>query len=162
MPIYRYKAITDNGVIVTNTIEESSKQAAIKRLKRNNLFPINVDKSLQRAKSKRTVRKNPRSVGDLLKDVDTTNLLVNRGKAKTTYFDKLYHNITKSERITSRDIIVFTQNFYLLKKANFNNIHALNTIIDSTENYTFKGILEDILAGVEARREYVFYNGILW
>lgn len=63
MPIYRYKAITDNGVIVTNTIEESSKQAAIKRLKRNNLFPINVDKSLQRAKSKRTVRKNPRSVG---------------------------------------------------------------------------------------------------
>lgn len=162
MPIYRYKAITDNGVIVTNTIEESSKQAAIKRLKRNNLFPINVDKSLQRAKSKRTVRKNPRSVGELLKDVDTTNLLVNRGKAKTTYFDKVYHSITKSERITSRDIIVFTQNFYLLKKANFNNIHALNTIIDSTENYTFKGILEDILAGVEARRKHVFHNGILW
>lgn len=88
--------------------------------------------------------------------------MVNRGKAKTTYFDKVYHSITKSERITSRDIIVFTQNFYLLKKANFNNIHALNTIIDSTENYTFKGILEDILAGVEARRKYVFHNGILW
>ena len=38
----------------------------------------------------------------------------------------------------------------MLKKANFNNIHALNTIIQSTENVTFKGILEDILAGVEA------------
>ena len=38
----------------------------------------------------------------------------------------------------------------MLKKANFNNIHALNTIIESTENVTFKGILEDILAGVEA------------
>ena len=37
-----------------------------------------------------------------------------------------------------------------MKKANFNNIHALKTIIDSTENITFKGILEDILAGVEA------------
>ena len=46
--------------------------------------------------------------------------------------------------------MVFTQNFYLLKKANFNNIHALNTIIESTENISFKGILEDILAGVEA------------
>lgn len=38
----------------------------------------------------------------------------------------------------------------MLKKANFNNIHALSTIIDSTENLTFAGILEDILAGVEA------------
>lgn len=161
MPIYRYKAITENGIVVTNTIEESSKYAAIKRLKRNNLFPINVDKSLQRTKSKRTVRKNSKGVGDILKDVDTTNILLNRGKPKTTYFDKIYHNITKSERITSRDIIVFTQNFYLLKKANFNNIHALNTIIDSTENYSFKGVLEDILAGVEARRKHVCYNGIL-
>ena len=46
--------------------------------------------------------------------------------------------------------MIFTQNFYLLKKANFNNIHALDTIIQSTENVSFKGILEDILAGVEA------------
>ena len=58
MPIYKYKAITSNGVIVTNTIEESSKYLAIKKLKRNNLVPINVEKSLQRAKSKRAVRKN--------------------------------------------------------------------------------------------------------
>ena len=45
--------------------------------------------------------------------------------------------------------MVFTQNFYLLKKANFNNIHALNTLIESTENLSFRGVLEDILAGVE-------------
>ena len=45
--------------------------------------------------------------------------------------------------------MIFTQNFYLLKKANFNNIHALSTIIESTENLTFRAILEDILAGVE-------------
>ena len=58
--------------------------------------------------------------------------------------------LAKTEKITQRDIVVFTQNFYLLKKANFNNIHALNTIIESTENISFRGILEDILAGVEA------------
>ena len=46
--------------------------------------------------------------------------------------------------------MIFTQNFYLLKKANFNNVHALTTIIQSTENLAFAGILEDILAGVEA------------
>ena len=161
MPIYKYKAMTENGMIVSNTIEESSKYLAIKKLKRNNLIPINVDKSLQRSKSKRSVRKNTSGIEDILKDVDTANLLVSRQTSKSSYFDKIYHSITKSDRITTRDIIVFTQNFYLLKKTNFNNIHALNTIIDSTDNFTFRGVLEDILAGVEARRKYVFYNGIL-
>ena len=51
--------------------------------------------------------------------------------------------------------MVFTQNFYLLKKADFNNIHALSTIIESTENLTFRGVLEDILAGLEAG-EYMY------
>lgn len=150
MPIYKYKAITSNGIIVTNTIEESNKYLAIKKLKRNDLIPINVDKSLQRRKAHKVVRKNTKGIDDVLKNVDTANLLISRQQSKTTYFDKVYHSITKSERIKPRDIIVFTQNFYLLKKANFNNIHALNTIIESTENYTFRGILEDILAGVES------------
>jgi len=38
----------------------------------------------------------------------------------------------------------------LLKKANFNNIHALSTIIETTENDTLREIIKDILAGVEA------------
>ena len=38
----------------------------------------------------------------------------------------------------------------MLKKANFNNIHALSTIIENTENPSFRAILEDILLGVEA------------
>ena len=150
MPTYRYRALTENGVIVTNVIEEGSKYLVIKKLKRNNLIPISVDKSLQKAKAKRKVRRNTNDISELLKDVDTTSLIQNREKHKMSYFDRIYYNITKSERITSRDIIVFTQNFYLLKKANFNNIHALTTIIESTENYSFKSILEDILAGVEA------------
>ena len=57
--------------------------------------------------------------------------------------------------------MVFTQSFLLLKKAEFNNIHALNTVIQSTENPSMKSVLEDILIGVEARRKYVLYNGIL-
>ena len=150
MPVYRYRAITENGVIVTNIMEEGSKYLVIKKLKRNNLVPINVDKSLQRAKSKRNTRRNATDISDLLKNVDTTSLIQNRERNRTSYFDKIYYNITKTERITSRDIIIFTQNFYLLKKANFNNIHALTTIIQSTENYSFRSILEDILAGVEA------------
>src|SRR5699024_3692761 len=60
----------------------------------------------------------------------------------------MYMQATK--KITTRDIIIFTQDFYLLKKANFNNIHALTTIIQSTENMSLIGVLEDILAGLEA------------
>jgi type II secretory pathway component PulF len=55
-----------------------------------------------------------------------------------------------TERITYRDIRVFSQNFYLLKKANFNNIHALSTVIETTENPKLKAILEEILSGVES------------
>ena len=55
-----------------------------------------------------------------------------------------------AQKITRRDIVVFTQNFYLLKKANFNNVHALSTIIETTENTSLKAVLEDILLGVEA------------
>lgn len=150
MPIYKYRAISNNGVIVENKMEESSKIAVINRLKRNSLNPINVERTMQRVKSRRTVKKNSGDISQILENVDTANIVQNRTKKKTTYFDKVYHMVFKSDKITTRDLVIFTQNFYLLKKADFNNIHALNTIIDSTENMTFKGILEDILAGVEA------------
>ena len=115
MPVYRYKAMTEHGVIVMNTIEESNKYLAIKKLQRNNLIPITVDKTLQRTKAKRQVRRNTQNIEEILKNVDTTDLLANRQKRNTTYFERIYHSISKTERITSRDIIIFTQNFYLLK-----------------------------------------------
>ena len=40
--------------------------------------------------------------------------------------EKIITKIDENKKIPSRDIRIFTQNFYLLKKANFNNIHALN------------------------------------
>lgn len=85
-----------------------------------------------------------------MKNVNTSNIMSNREKKRESYIQKINNALAKTEKITTRDLVIFTQNFYLLKKANFNNIHALNTIINSTENYIFKGILEDILAGVQA------------
>ena len=84
-----------------------------------------------------------------MKNVITTNIGKSKPKQLSTK-EKINLYFAKTEKITTRDIMIFTQNFYLLKKANFNNIHALDTIIQSTENVSFKGILEDILAGVEA------------
>lgn len=52
--------------------------------------------------------------------------------------EKVSLALSSEERITERDVRIFTQNFFLLKKANFNNIHALNTLIQSTENMSFR------------------------
>ena len=94
-------------------------------------------------------KKNVTDIQEIMKNVNTTQLAGSKNKTLSAK-EKINLYFAKTEKITQRDIVVFTQNFYLLKKANFNNIHALNTIIESTENLSFRGILEDILAGVEA------------
>ena len=153
MATYTYKALTKRGMIVRNRVEAPTKQSLIKLLKSNEMLPISVTKiPYGGSKVKRKQKRNVSNIEDMIKNVNTTR--INVGEKKSSY-QKLRSYFTKQQKITSRDIVVFTQNFYLLKKANFNNIHALRTIIDSTENYIFREILEDILAGVE-EGEYIY------
>ena len=150
MPTYMYKAMTKTGVVVRNRVEFASKQNLIKTLKSNDLLPISIEQiSYSSKKTPKRKKKNITDTQEIMKNVNTTQL--NKEKKMTlSTKEKINMYLAKTEKITQRDIVVFTQNFYLLKKANFNNIHALNTIIESTENISFRGILEDILAGVEA------------
>lgn len=149
MPIYMYKAVTKTGVVVRNKVESSSRQNLIKSLKNGNLMPISIEQISYRSNNKqKKQKKNVTDIQEIMKNVNTTQL-GSQKKALTTK-EKVNLYFAKTEKITQRDLVVFTQNFYLLKKANFNNIHALDTIIKSTENLSFRGILEDILAGVEA------------
>lgn len=147
MPTYIYRAVTSKGVIVRNRVEASSKQNLLRALKDNDLMPITIEQMAYSAKKKKTKKKNVKDVEEIMKNVNTTK--VNTQKTSTLK-EKVNMYLSKTEKVKPRDVVVFTQNFYLLKKANFNNIHALKTIMESTENVTFKGILEDILAGVEA------------
>lgn len=150
MPTYMYKAMTKTGIVVRNKVEFASKQNLIKTLKSNDLLPISIEQiSYSSKKTPKRKKKNITDIQEIMKNVNTTQL--NKEKKMTlSTKEKINMYLAKTEKITQRDIVVFTQNFYLLKKANFNNIHALNTIIESTENISFRGILEDILAGVEA------------
>lgn len=149
MPIYTYKAITKTGVIVRNKVESTSRQNLIKSLKSSNLLPIAIEQVSYRSnKTPKKQKKNVTDIQEIMKNVNTTQLGSNKKTLTTKEKINLY--FAKTEKITQRDLVVFTQNFYLLKKANFNNIHALDTIIQSTENLSFRGVLEDILAGVEA------------
>ena len=147
MPTYVYKAATSSGLIVRNRIEAASKQSLLRALKDNDLMPITIEQVAYSAKKKKVKKKNIKDIEEIMKNVNTTQ--INTKKTSTTR-EKINMYLSKTEKVTNRDLVIFTQNFYLLKKANFNNIHALKTIMESTENITFKGVIEDILAGVEA------------
>ena len=148
MAIYVYKAVTKYGLVVRNKVESPTKQNIVRMLKSNELLPISIDKMPYGQKNqKRKVKKNTDGMEEFMKNINTTQI---SNKREMSNVDRIKTYFAKSRKITPRDIVVFTQNFYLLKKANFNNIHALRTIINSTENFYLRQILEDILAGLEA------------
>ena len=155
MPEYVYKAVTNQGQIVRNRVEASSKNNLVKRLKHNDLLPIEVVQVSYRSKTRRVNKKNVIDIDDIMKTANSANVLQGRDSTKPSLREKVNLALSAGQKITVRDVTIFTQNFYLLKKANFNNIHALSTIINSTDNLSFRGVLEDILAGVEAG-EYMY------
>lgn len=163
MPLYFYKAATKSGRVVKNKVEDMNRISLLKKLKRNGLIPITVIQTAKRKNTARKPKKNSSGMSEVVKNANINARLGNR-TAKLTLKEKVYGKLALTEKVTLRDIIIFTQNFYLLKKANFNNIHALSTVIENTENLTLKEILEDVLAGVEAGESIYatleYYEGI--
>ena len=150
MPEYIYRAVTSKGQVVRNRVEAVNKNNLVRKLKSNDLLPISIVQVGYKSRKSKANRRNIMDIDDIMKQADSANIMQGRAKAKPSLKERVNLALSRDEKITTRDIVIFTQNFYLLKKANFNNIHALSTIIDSTENLSLKGILQDILAGVEA------------
>ena len=147
MPSFVYRAVTSDGRIVRNTADELSRKTLIKKLMRNGLNPISIvqkRRSPIKSSYSKKKRKNVSSASEVIRETsmyaDVDGELKNKGLFQKLN-DKLLATTTK---ITLRDVAIFTQDFYLLKKANFNNIHALSTIIEKTENPRFREILKDI------------------
>lgn len=150
MPEYVYKAVDENGIIVKNRVQDKSKQNLIKKLKVNGLMPINVTQVSFGKYKKGGLKKNITNIDEIMQLANSASIAPKKEARKFSVVEKLNMSLTKTQKVTNRDLVIFTQNLYLLKKAGFNNVHALGTIIQSTENPTLKGILEDILAGVES------------
>ena len=149
MPTYLYKAVNTRGEVVRNRVESGSKRVLVRLLKDNDLTPVEIQQVGARGIATRNKkRKNINQLQEIMENVNTTSIV--RQRKDETIKEKISKYFIGANKITKRDLVVFTENFYLLKKANFNNIHALTTIIKTTENYTFKSILEDILVGVES------------
>lgn len=155
MPEYVYRAVTKRGQIVRNKVEESSKNTLVKKLKSNDLMPIEVIQVSYRSKKSKVPKKNIIDIDGIMKTANSASVLQGREDYRPSAREKINLILAAGQKITIKDVIIFTQNFYLLKRADFNNIHALSTIINSTENLSFKGVLEDILAGVEGG-EYMY------
>lgn len=155
MPEYIYRATTSKGQIVRNRVEDVNRNTLIKKLKNNDLLPISITQVGYKSNKAKVNKRNIMDIDDIMKQADSANILQGRITSKPKLKERINLALAREEKITTRDIIIFTQNFFLLKKANFNNIHALSTIIDSTENLSLRGVLEDILAGVEAG-EYMY------
>ena len=150
MPIYKYRAATKAGDVVENRIDAPNKYALLKKLKNNDLYPISVVSI--NVKANKNINKQKRNIeanNSVLKQVRAEQIEKSMNK-KDNWFRRMKDTMQKHKAIKKRDILVFTENFYLLKKANFNNIHALTTVIETIENQTLRIIVEDILLGVEA------------
>ena len=167
MPLYIYKAVTANGQVVRNRVEELNRFVLLKKLKNNGLMPIKVTQIQLSSKASKTMKKQKKNVessNSVLKSVREQEIAKNMTSKRKIFSEKAKKVLFSNIKITNRDIVIFTQDFYLLKKANFNNIHALSTIIESTENESFKAILEDILLGVEAGENMYttmeYYSGV--
>ena len=150
MPSYVFKAVSEQNKVVSGRIKDATREGAIKKLRANNMTPISLKEAVDVVINPETTKKRRNmKVTEEDKRKSTAKVM---SKRKETTVEKInkFAMQTSSQKITPRDIRIFTQNFYLLKKSNFNNIHALKTVIQTTENVSFKYILEDILSGVEA------------
>lgn len=150
MPVYKYRAATKTGDVVEYKTDAANKFMLLNKLKKNGLYPISVVSI--NAKNEKNVKKQKRNI-------ETSNSVLKQVRAeqikksidtKESWYKRADQYLQRNRTIKKRDVVVFTQNLYLLKKANFNNIHALSTVIETIENQTLRAIVEDILLGVEA------------
>ncbi len=148
MPEYIYRAVDSKGVLVKSRITEKSKHNLVKRLKANGLTPIDVIQT-SFGKYQRSNKSGIASIEELMKVANQTDSAKKDTRRKFSTKEKISIALSLQEKVTSRDLVIFTQSFYLLKRAGFNNVHALSTLVQSTENSTLRGVLEDIQAGVE-------------
>lgn len=151
MKTYRYVASDKYGTIFRSEIVAENTADVIQRLKKKKIALIKI-KELKKTIS----RKQPTDKDRKIRREALTHRV---GKGQ---IEELAGRTASTRRkpivtvpIKPLDVVAFTQNLYLLKKADFNNVHALETLLDSIENVNLRIIVEDILDGVESG-EYMY------
>ncbi|MBQ9314756.1 MAG: type II secretion system F family protein [Clostridia bacterium] len=133
---------------------DTSQANVMKRLKDNGLTPINVKLSRNiLSQSARPEKKNQvtsATVSRLNEQMEQA-----RAKKKVLKQDVQIPFLKFGSGVKYEEILAFTQNFHLLKKAGFTNVRALTTLLENTQNPYLREIIADILNGIESG-EYIY------
>ncbi len=143
MPDYKYRALLRDGKVIRGKILAFNKHQVIVKLKDAKIQPIMIKKmKANKFDGRRFIKKSKKPTYTPKKSkIDFKSISFKDLRAIE------FHPFSK---IKPKDIISFVNNLYILKKADFNNIQALNSLYDGTENPALKDIVEDLLIGVEA------------
>ena len=85
MPTYQYKAMTKNGRVVKNTISGMTKAELVKKLKKNDLVPIDIQQAVNFGTKDKYKARNHKDAEAVLKDMSPAQidlLYNNRNKKK--------------------------------------------------------------------------------
>lgn len=131
------KVRTPQGQITKVKMQEKDKITCLKKLKRNGMTPISIEKTFSILNNDKNRKKQ--------KNITAT---IHSKKKKLNI--NLDSELQLSNRVTIDEIKKFTQDFFILRKSNFNNSYALSTIINNTENTYFKEVLTKILKNLKS------------
>lgn len=157
MAMYSYKAVSKTGQIFKNKMSDESEENVIRRLKLQGLTPISIKKEMNIASAISPAQKEKKNKSVAIVVNETLAKAEAENKAKKEKKKDLNADIDFSflDRVTTEDVIAFTQMLLLLKKANFTNMRALTTMLNNTKNAAMRNIIEDILNGLEAG-QYIY------
>lgn len=150
MPDFKYRAVLKNGKMIRGILTAKSKSDVIQMIKNTKMRPISiVAKKIKRpaVQRKKIDLKKLSKVAD--KDVKKFNTKSNI-PPKSKVASLLTADVSFGGGVKPKDVLVFTNALYILKKAKFNNITALESVYNSTESKKLKEIIEEIIIGVES------------
>lgn len=156
MPEYKFRAVLRNGKVIRGIDTKArSKADVIKMLKDTNLIPISITaKKIRRP----AVKKKNIDLKKLSKAAEQSVKRTNRFRVdlrtatstKSKIAALLTSDVNFSRGIKPKDVLTFTNSLYILKKAKFNNVKALESVYNNTENKKLREVIEEIMIGVES------------
>lgn len=155
MPDFRYRAVLRNGRIIRGIMNAKTRSEIIQKIKETKMTPISITtkkikrpavkkKSVDLKKISKAAERNVRKAHKVKFDAKSMKI------DKSTLASLLTSDVNLSFGVKPKDVLVFTNSLYILKKAKFNNITALESVYESTQNRKLKDIVDEIIIAVES------------
>lgn len=141
MAEYKFRALMRDGTVTRGKIESKSKHDIVLKLKGAKLQPILIKKV-----KLRVIKVNKSNIDKIIKKNELSAF-----SSVNTWTSNIKKNFRFEmfKKVKASDVIAFTNNLYILKKAKFTNIQSLEVLFEGTENKAFKDIIENILIAVQ-------------